>query len=499
MTCRFPDQLFTQQRLSLDDEIVVDLFAGGGGASTGLELGLQRPVNVAVNHSPVAIAVHEANHPAARHYTSDVYEVDPLIATQGSKVGWLHASPDCTHHSQARGGQPRDRKIRALSWVVLKWAGTVRPRVISMENVKQLLQWGPLVAKRDETGRVVKLDGSVAARGERVPVSEQFLVPCRKRAGAYFRLFVAELNRLGYEVSWRELLAADHGVPTIRRRLFLLARCDGTPIRWPEASHTNAPEQHPGLKPWRCAAHDCIDWSIPTKSIFERKKPLSEATLRRIARGIKRFVLEAKEPFLVRQPQRGPAGLHAVSRGGANAEAQAAAAAFLAQMNGGFNTTPGHDVRRPISTITNTGSQQQLVTADLVPVGACEAGSGNEAGAERVYGFLAMYYSNGTQFYDLAKPLPTVTTRDRMALVTVTVRGERFAIVDIGLRMLTPRELFRGQGFPDSYIIDRRADGTPLSKADSVRLVGNSVPPGLLKAIAEVNDPWAQPLARAAA
>lgn len=499
MTCHFPSQLFSQQRLTLDDEIVVDLFAGGGGASTGLELGLQRPVSVAVNHSPIAIAVHEANHPAARHYTSDVYEVDPHIATQGSRVGWLHASPDCTHHSQARGGQPRDRRIRALSWVVLKWAGTLRPKVISMENVKQLLQWGPLVAKRDKSGRVVKLDGTVAARGERVPVSQQFLVPCRKRQGAYFKLFVAELNRMGYTVDWRELRAADHGVPTIRRRLFLIARCDGAPIRWPEASHTDAPERHPRLQPWRSAAHHCIDWSIPTKSIFDRKKPLKEATLRRIARGIKKFVLEAKDPFLVSPANVAGTPLHGVDKGGPYSEAQAAATAFLAQMNGGFNTTPGHDVRRPISTITNTGSQQQLVTADLVPVAAAGPGTAAEAGAERVYAFLAMYYSSGTQFFDLNRPLPTVTTRDRMALVTATVRGERFLIVDIGLRMLTPRELFRGQGFPDSYIIDRKADGTPLSKADSVRLVGNSVPPGLLKAIAEVNNPWAQPLARRAA
>lgn len=499
MTCRLPAPLFSQQRLSLDDEIVVDLFAGGGGASTGLELGLQRPVSVAVNHSAIAIAVHEANHPSARHYTSDVYEVDPHIATQGSKVGWLHASPDCTHHSQARGGQPRDRKIRALSWVVLKWAGTVRPRVISVENVRQLLQWGPLVAKRDKTGRVVKLDGSVAAPGEQVPVSQQFLVPCKKRMGTYFKLFVAELNRLGYQVSWNELKAADHGVPTIRRRLFLLARCDGQPIRWPEASHTDSPTQHPRLKPWRSAAHHCIDWSLPAKSIFERKKPLKEATLRRIARGIKKFVLDTPDPFLVPQLPAARAHLHGVETGEAATEAQGVAAAFLAQMNGGFNTTPGHDVRRPISTITNTGSQQQLVTADLVPLPRCAAGTADAAGAERVYGFLAMYYSNGTQFYDLAKPLPTVTTRDRMALVTVTVRGAPFVIVDVGLRMLTPRELFRGQGFPDSYIIDRKADGTPLSKANSVRLVGNSVPPGLLQAIAEVNDPWARPLARQAA
>lgn len=499
MTCRLSDRLFSQQRLSLDDEIVVDLFAGGGGASTGLELGLQRPVNVAVNHSAIAIAVHEANHPAARHYTSDVYEVDPHIATQGCRVGWLHASPDCTHHSQARGGQPRDRKLRALSWVVLKWAGTVKPRVISMENVKQLLQWGPLVAKRDQTGRVVKLDGTVAAPGERVPVSEQFLVPCKKRVGSYFKLFVAELNSLGYEVSWKELVAADHGVPTIRRRLFLLARCDGLPIRWPEASHTASREKNPGLKQWRSAAHNCIDWGIQPKSIFDRKKPLKEATLRRIARGIKKFVLDAEDPFVVNQMPATPPGLHGVDTGGPYPEAHAAAVAFLAQMNGGFNTTPGHDVRQPISTITNTGSQQQLVTASLVQLrDHCDDGA-VEAGAERVYGFLAMYYSNGTQFYDLAKPLPTVTTRDRMALVTVTVRGERFVIVDIGLRMLTPRELFRGQGFPDSYIIDRKADGAPLSKAASVRLVGNSVPPGLLQAIAAVNDPWAIPLERIAA
>ena len=217
---------FNQQ----DDEIVVDFFCGGGGAGTGLEMGLGRAVTVAKNHSPAAINMHTVNHPHAKHFTTDVFEGDPDTECGGRAVGWFHMSPDCTHHSQAAGGQPRKREIRNLSWVGLKWAGMKRPRVISLENVKQILQWGPLVAKRcKSTGRVIKLGGVIAQPGEVVPVSEQFLVPDPKRRGQTWEVFVAELQRLDYVVEWRVIKACDFGAPTSRERLFMIARCDGQP------------------------------------------------------------------------------------------------------------------------------------------------------------------------------------------------------------------------------------------------------------------------------
>ncbi|MES2870738.1 MAG: DNA cytosine methyltransferase, partial [Pseudomonadota bacterium] len=284
---------FNQQ----DDEIVVDFFCGGGGAGTGLEMGLGRAVTVAKNHSSAAISMHTVNHPHAKHFTTDVFEGDPDTECGGRAVGWFHMSPDCTHHSQAAGGQPRKREIRNLSWIGLKWAGMKRPRVISLENVKQILQWGPLVAKRcKSTGRVVKLGGRIAELGEVVPVSEQFLVPNQKRRGQTWAVFVAELQRLGYVVEWRVIKACDFGAPTSRERLFMIARCDGQPIAWPEPTHAKNPVK--GQQKWRTAA-ECIDWTIPSKSIFGRKKDLAPATLRRVAKGMRKFVLDAANPFIV--------------------------------------------------------------------------------------------------------------------------------------------------------------------------------------------------------
>jgi len=280
-----------------DDEIVVDFFCGGGGAGTGLEMGLGRAVNVAKNHSAAAISMHTVNHPGAVHFTTDVFEGDPDTECGGKAVGWFHMSPDCTHHSQAAGGQPRKREIRNLSWIGLKWAGKKKPRVISLENVKQILQWGPLIAKRCKvTGRVVKLGGSVAEPDEVVPVSQQFLVPDPARRGQTWAVFVAELQRLGYAVEWRVIKACDFGAPTSRERLFMIARCDGQPIVWPEPTHAKHPAK--GQKKWRTAA-ECIDWTIPSKSIFDRAKPLAPATLRRIAKGMKKFVIDAADPFIV--------------------------------------------------------------------------------------------------------------------------------------------------------------------------------------------------------
>lgn len=579
-----------------DDEIVVDFFCGGGGAGTGLEMGLGRPVTVAKNHSPAAISMHTANHPAARHFTTDVFEGDPDEECQGRAVGWFHMSPDCTHHSQAAGGQPRKREIRNLSWIGLKWAGKKKPRVISLENVKQILQWGPLMAKRDKaTGRVMKLDGTVADVGERVPVQEQFLVPDPKRRGITWRRFVQLLEGMGYQVEWRIIKACDFGAPTSRERLFMIARCDGQPIVWPEPTHAKNPAK--GQQKWRTAA-DCIDWSVPSKSIFGRKKDLAAATLRRVAKGMQKFVIDNPQPFIVpianwsgelaqsaHEPLRtvtswprggsfamaSPVVLPATHQGadrvndptaplptvtaanrgelmmaaahlvkfrfnsdgspvtdpvptitsGGNYKRPAGAAhamgvctAYIEQANGGFNTTPAKGADEPLTTVTNTGSQQRLVTASLAtlrrncvgravdePVPTMTAGAEHHAlveyklspeheeGALRVAAFLISYY--GTENISACdSPAPTVTTKDRLGLVTVFVKGAPYVIVDICLRMLQPHELYRAQGFPASYIIDKGADGKPFTKTEQVHMCGNSVSPPPMAALARANNPW---------
>ena len=609
---------FNQQ----DDEIVVDFFCGGGGAGTGLEIGLGRAVTVAKNHSPAAISMHTVNHPHAKHFTTDVFEGDPDTECGGRAVGWFHMSPDCTHHSQAAGGQPRKREIRNLSWIGLKWAGMKQPRVISLENVKQILQWGPLVAKRcKSTGRVIKLGGVIAEPGEVVPVSEQFLVPDQKRCGQTWAVFVAELQRLGYTVEWRVIKACDFGAPTSRERLFMIARCDGQPIVWPEPTHAKDPVK--GQQKWRTAA-ECIDWTIPSKSIFGRKKDLAPATLRRVAKGMRKFVLDAANPFIVpianwsgesvqpadeplrtvtsypkggsfsvvspvlvvaggpvysgkpvavyqpvgtlmTQNHRAIAASALVQLGNgdkpgsaprsadlgqplgtimASGGKYAVATAFMAQMNGGFNTTAAKSIKDPMTTVTKTGSQQQLVTANLVhlrgncgardlnyplhtisaggthhglmtaflerqfgasvgqglnePAPTITAGGGGkrlqlspevEAGALRVAAFLISYY--GTENVSEAnEPAPTITTRDRLALVTVTIKGTPYVIVDICLRMLQPAELYKAQGFPSDYIISYGADGKPFTKTQQVHMCGNSVSPPPMAALARANDPW---------
>lgn len=589
-----------QLLLPLDDELIVDLFAGGGGASTGIEAAIGRHVDIAINHDRDAVSLHEANHPQTRHYCSDVFEVDPRAATGGRPVGLLHASPDCTHHSQARGGQPRSRAIRSLSWVVHRWAGAVRPRVITLENVEQILQWSPLVAKRcPKTGRALRLDGSMAPAGERTPIDQQFLVPDTRRKGHNWGHFVAGLRRMGYDVQWRTLCAADYGAPTTRSRLFLIARCDGEPIVWPQPTHHRKPAR--GQRRWRAAA-ECIDWSLPTPSIFERERPLAEATLRRIARGIRKYVLDAAQPFIVPITHSGADRVHGadeplrtittahrgefaavaptlVQAGYGEREGQAPrsldveqplgtvvaggikhavasavlvgvggragqteprradqahytttgkadaalAVAYLAQANDGPSPSVGHAPTRPLSTIATRGSQQQLVAASLatlrqhadgadiaVPLPTITAGGEHhaligctlapeaEAGALRVASFLMRYYGEGGQDGAVDAPASTITTKDRLALVTVTIRGTPYVIVDIGLRMLQPRELYRAQGFPASYVIDRRADGTPLPKSAQVRMCGNSVSPPPMEAIVRANYRGEQLQARAA-
>ena len=542
----------SQYVFDFNDEIIVDLFAGGGGMSTAMHNAVGISPHIACNHDADAISMHEVNHPQTEHYQADVFELDPHLATRGRPVGLLHASPDCTHHTQAAGGQPRDRKIRALSWVVLRWAGQIRPRVITLENVRQITKWGPLVARRDrKTGRVIKTDGTVAARGEVVPLKQQYLIPDPKRIGKTWLRFVRVLEDHGYHVEWRMLCAADYGAPTTRERLFMVARRDGLPVVWPEPTHFKQPAR--GQKRWRSAA-ECIDWSIPGKSIFGREKPLAENTLKRIAKGIRRFVLDNPHPFIVassgdtsamgqvpvlvnaghgegqgatrrrgfgsRDPQQ-PLGTVTASGSGGHA----VACAWLMQANGGYydisNTAGGRAMAEPLSTITNSGSQQQLLSAHLMrqfgtstgsdlrdPVGTIMAdGAGGKTGvveclleneedntarALRVAAFLANYYNNG-RARDPDLPTDRLTTRDRLALVTVYIAGVPWVIVDIRLRMLVPHELYKAQGFPPDYIFTHGHDGRIFTKSAQVRMCGNSVSPPPATALLRANYSREQP------
>lgn len=490
------------------EKIIVDFFAGGGGASTGLEQGLNKKVFVAVNHNPKALSMHQANHPDTKHYVQDVFAVDPVEICEGHQVGWFHASPDCTHHSQASGGQPRKKEIRDLSWVVPKFAGKVKPDVISLENVKQILNWGPLIAKRDKkTGRVITLDkievngrmiNRVAEPGEHVPRHNQYLVPDPKRKGKTWKHFVRSLERLGYVVEWhKNIVAADYGATTIRERLFMIARCDGRPIIWPDKYFSKKPSGN--LKKWRETA-ECIDWDDLGNSIFNRPKgPLVDSTLKRLARGLKRFVIDAEHPYFVNST-----------------------APFICR---DFNTSTGHSIKDPLATITASfGGHSSLVCPILAPfltefanasqqrnwsvenpltticaqvkgghhgLVTAKLSKNNLDGALKVAAFLINYYGNGDA-RDITAPMDTITTRDRLALVTVWIKGEPWVIVDICLRMLKPRELYRAQGFPDTYIIEHGHDGTKLSKKDQVHMVGNSVSPAPMEAIARANNPFSE-------
>lgn len=539
--------------LALSAKLVIDLFAGGGGASTGIEQAIGRHVDIAINHDADAIGMHEINHPQTRHYREDIRKVDPLAVTRGELVGLLHASPDCTHHSQALGGQPRSQEIRSLAWMVHRWAGKTRPDVITLENVAQMLEWAPLIAKRcPGTGRVVTLDKvlnaagktvyRVADPGEVVPRHNQFLVPDPKRKSKNWDHFVAGLRAMGYKVEWRVICNATLGAHSTRTRLYMIARRDGLPIVWPEQTHARKPTGK--LKAFRPAA-DCIDWSIQGTSIFGRKKDLAEATMRRIAYGMKKFVLESDDPYIVEGAARtlvqtgygeragqAPRALDlgmplgtAVAGGGKHALAsaylvqaghgegkdggkrwsygvnditgamgtvtasgggQSLATAFMVQANGGHNTVHARDLRDGVSTITTSGSQQQLAVAHLEP-GQYELGKDDEAGALRCAAFLMRYHASGGQWADLRDPMTTVTTHDRLALVTVWLKGEPWVIVDITLRMLVPRELYNAQDFPPGYVIDCTSSGKALTKTAQVRMAGNSVSPLPMRLIVAAN------------
>lgn len=579
------------------DYLIIDNFAGGGGASTGIEFALGRSVDIAINHCAQAVAMHKANHPGARHLCEDVFSVDPVAVCAGRRVGLAWFSPDCKHFSKAKGGKPRSKKIRGLAWVMVKWCATVRPLVCVLENVEEFQTWGPLLA-----------DGN----------------PCPQRKGRTFKSFIKRLQNLGYAVEWRELRACDYGAPTIRKRLFLIARCDGHPIVWPEPTHAapSSPEVASGrLQPWRTAA-ECIDWSLPCHSIFLSteegrrvgvNRPLAESTMRRIARGLKKFVLDAKSPFIVplthqggdrvegvTEPFRTTTGAHRGERAvvvpsvapflteHANASTQrvfapgdpmrtqcaevkgghfalvaahlskyygerrqaeagrgsdpntplhtqptenrfAVIAAFMAKHFGGHET-PGAPVGAPLPTVTTvdhnavvsahltvqttghpgspvlsphpticTGGHQALIQATFLSklygtsTGAQAAepmhtvtSSGNHMAEVRAF-FVKYYGNEASAASACGVPLHTVTTKERMGLVTI--QGQDYAITDICMRMLEPRELFSGQGFPSHYIIAPIWKGKPLTKKAQVRMCGNSVCPPLAAAIVAANVP----------
>lgn len=569
-------------------ELIVDNFAGGGGASTGIEMALGISPDYAINHDAIALAMHEVNHPETVHLCNNVWKVDPDEIDGPIGLGWF--SPDCKHFSKAKGGKPVEKGIRDLAWVVVRWARRRKggPRVIILENVEEFSTWGPLA----EDGR-----------------------PCPDRKGLTFKRWVGELRRLGYKVEWRELRACDYGAPTIRRRLFLIARRDSEPIVWPEPTHGDPKSEavlSGQLKPWRTAA-EIIDWSLPCHSIFLTpeearavgvKRPLAPATMARIAKGVKRYVLDAARPYIVNLTHQGDdrvenldeplatiTGAHrgekalampfvtaaqqggslrpldepihtitasakdqyqvavpfairtdhasAVTAGVHNIEGPARTvtasgglavvaphlmtmrdaqkpfneadkpshtitaggarlhlvAAFLAKHFGGHET-PGWPLDKPVSTVTAV-DHHGLVAANMIRQFGTGVGSPMDEPSRTVMAdgggktqlsaaFLSKYYGPNVG-QDADTPLHTATGKPRFGLVTVSINDEPYVIADIGLRMLSPRELFRAQGFPESYVIDRKPDGSPISKTEQVSKCGNSVSPPMAAALVKAN------------
>ena len=472
------------KQLSMFQEIVVDNFAGGGGASTGIEMAMGKSVDIAINHDPAAIAMHRANHPETEHYCENVWEIDPVAACGDRKVALAWFSPDCKHFSKAKGGKPVEKSIRGLAWVAIRWAKMVRPRVIMLENVEEFKTWGPLMEDSK---------------------------PDPRFKGRTFRHFVHALKRYGYTVDWRELRACDYGAPTIRKRFFLIARCDGQPIKWPQATHGDPDSlavQTGKIQPWRSAG-EIIDWSIECKSIFEREKPLCENTMKRIARGLKKFVIDNPKPYIVNDKAAMLIQYHGEqsdreTRGQTlknpllvidSSNRYGLVAAFLSKYYAGGYTGAGSDVKDPLHTVTAV-DHNAVVAAYIMhyydtsigvapdePLGTITA-QGQHIAA--VKAFLVKYYGQG-EGQGLSEPLHTITTRDRFGIVTV--KGIAYQIIDIGMRMLTPRELFNAQGFPTDYIIEKDADGNIYPKTAQVARCGNAVPPPFAEALVRENLP----------
>ena len=544
----------------INGELIIDNFAGGGGASTGIEIATGYPVDIAINHDPEAIRMHRANHPGTKHYCESVWDVDPIEVCKGHPVGLAWFSPDCKHFSKAKGGKPKDKKIRGLAWVALRWAAMVRPRVIMLENVEEFKTWGPLNRRHH---------------------------PIKAKQGKTFNKFCNQLNELGYRIEFNELVAADYGTPTMRKRFFMIARCDGKPITWPQPTH--APKESKdvaaGLKKPYVGAYTQLDFSLPCPSIFDtaeeiKKKygvravrPLAPKTMERIARGLKKFVLDNSEPFILQVNHSGAKGDYCKS---ANEPLQVVTSKhgfgivepYIVQIGQtGFSKDRSKDVREPLTTIvsknehclisptliqyhsetskkevrgqstekpimTVDGSNRyglvtsflqkyysggykgsgdtlknplptvtswdhnSIVTANLIqmnnhcdgrdithPLPTITAGDGHFG---EVRAFLIKYYGEGTG-QDIKKPLDTITSKDKFGLVTI--HGVDYQIVDIGLRMLEPRELYGCNGFPDDYIIDHDDTGKTYGRSEQVKRCGNAVCPPIPAAMVRANLP----------
>lgn len=450
----------------INGELIVDNFAGGGGASTGIEIATGVSPDIAINHDPEAIRMHKANHPYAEHYCEDVWQVDPVAACKGHSVGLAWFSPDCKHFSKAKGRKPKDKNIRGLAWVACRWAGLVRPRVIMLENVEEFKSWGPL------------------NRGHH---------PIKAKQGVTFQKFVQQLIDLGYEVQFRELVAADYGAPTMRKRFFMIARCDGKPIIWPEPTHgpADSAEVKQGLLKPYVGAYTQLDFSLPCPSIFDTSeeikekygiravRPLAKKTMDRIARGVKKFVLDNPDPFIIED------------------ESDDIKMPILIQYHS--ETTKdevrGQGIEDPIMTV-DSSNRYGLVTSFISkfyksgtgqdarePLHTITAGDGHFG---EVRAFLTKYYGSGTG-QDIKEPLDTITAQDRFGLVTIY--GTEYQIVDIGLRMLEPKELYGCQGFPEDYIIDHDYTGKTYPRSEQVRRCGNAVCPPLPAALVKANLP----------
>lgn len=466
----------------LGREITVDNFCGGGGASTGIRNALNREVDIAINHDPSAIGMHTANHPNTEHYLESVWDVDPVKAVRGRKVGYAWFSPDCTHFSKAKGSKPKSKNIRGLAWVSVKWGGLVRPRVMVLENVEEFTTWGPL----DENDRPIEsrkgetFDAFKMALTTGLPEEHPSFDEIRSALGEDFP-YEKIVTGLGYDIDFKMLAACDYGAPTRRVRFFMIARSDGKPIVWPKATHgdpMSLPVQSGHQMPWRTAAEH-IDFSIPVKSIFNRSKPLCENTLKRIARGFKKFIVDNPSPYIVdgkvnfisqyygengtddARGQTLDSPLYTIT----TANRYALVSAFIAKHYGGNYTGCGQALDAPLPTIT-TKDHSTLVCAYMIAYYGQEKDIGSK----------------------VDEPLRTITTKDRFALV-LTIHGQEYEVVDIGMRFLTPRELYSCQGFDESYIIDRDHKGNPLKAQVQKQKVGNSVCPPIAEAITRANVP----------
>ena len=522
------------------NELFIDNFAGGGGASTGIEIAIGRSVDIAINHDPEAIRMHRANHPSTKHYAEDVFDVDPREACTGRPVALAWFSPDCTHFSRAKGGKPVKKKIRGLAWVTLRWAYYVRPRVIMLENVPEIQTWGPL----DENGKPIKsragetFDGFIKALSTGIPKEHPaFAEMCETLSISPDSEMALSLSRgMKYDIDYKCLISCNYGAPTTRRRFYMIARSDGKPIVW--AKPTHGPKNSEAVKrgellPYRTAA-ECIDWTNLGTSIFERKKPLAEKTLQRIARGIQKYVIDNPEPFIINykfdnQPEPIGKPLSTITAVGSHyivapsliqyhdeqgkneargqrldepiktldtSNRYALSVASLIKHYGGGYAGHGNDVREPLSTIT-AKDHNALVAAHIVtlrnhmdgqradePLSTISCSGAHHA---EVAAFLIKYYNGGVP-KSVDNPLDTVTTLERFALITVN--GVDYIITDIKMRMLEPRELYDCQGFPHDYIIDMmREDGKSYPRSEKVAKAGNAVTPPVAAALVRANLP----------